>query len=94
MPQIDGTTNPMSMTDAESSSTSPAMDGVEPTIHHHMQEPREKPESPQQLVQMDGSVSNSATQRSEAILREAGSPETNVFYEQVRMLRSVHRIFH
>lgn len=93
MPQTDGTTIPMSMTDAltaESSSTS-AMDGVEPTIH---QEPRAKPESPQQLVQMDGSPSNSAAQRSEAILREAGSPETNVFYEQVRRLRSVHRIFH
>lgn len=51
----------------------------------------------QNAIATVGSISTSglassvkaAAQHSEAILREAGSPETNVFYEQVRFQKSV-----
>lgn len=40
------------------------------------------------MVTLGSSVNPAAVQHSEAILREAGSPETNVFYEQVRLQKS------
>ena len=93
VPQIDGTAVVMSMLEpsatAESSSTSPTMNSMDLTIHHQGQESFDELESPQHFPQMDGLVPDIATQRSEAILREAGSPETNVFYEQVRLLSSL-----
>jgi len=79
-PLIDGAPAPQVSGVAESS---PTTCNVDSATHHHKQETSGGPKPPQ-VDQLDALGSSTAAQRSEAILREAGSPETNVFYEQIQ----------